>query len=123
MGQLLLPREETRKGDEDAVERSSTVGGCSPAAQGGSGDGVELGVLDCRGALASPRCFMVRRGTGEDQELTLAQAKRLLALTDPRSLRSGVCPGTVVLVRIRGSLGQEEYPHCTWRARYRIIFR
>ncbi|PNW79534.1 hypothetical protein CHLRE_08g358542v5 [Chlamydomonas reinhardtii] len=71
LGRLLFPRARTRRLDETA----SDLGGRRVRRAEEGPDGV----LEYLGALARPRYFRVQWSDGEEQQLTLAEARRLLA--------------------------------------------
>ena len=82
VGKLLFPRASTRRLDEEAeglngreVQQLESGGRKGPVV-------VRHGTLQFRGAIARPRYFTVRWSTGEEEELTLTRARRLLSGTE-----------------------------------------
>ena len=82
VGKLLFPRASTRRLDAEAeeldgrqVQQLESGGRKGPVV-------VRHGTLQFRGAMSRPRYFSVRWSTGEEEELTLTRARRLLSGTE-----------------------------------------
>ena len=75
LGNLLFPQAATRRRDEAAAGLHGRMVSRPASRRGGS---AAAGVLEYLGALARPRYFLVRWSDGEEQEVTLAQARKML---------------------------------------------